>query len=150
RSAAELSSAATEAANSVAVPGDVTDPAHCQRLVEAAMERFGRLDALVNNAGTAPVLDVPATTPDHWRAIIETNLSAPFYASRAAWPLFARPRAGVIVNVSSVSARDPAPHLSAYAAAKGGLTSLGLSLAREGAPLGIRVHTIAPSSTETA
>ena len=150
RTAGELESAAREAGNALAVAGDVTDPAHCQRLVDEAVKRFGRLDAVVNNAGYAPVLDVAATTPQQWRTVIDANLSAAFYAARAAWPVFVRQRAGVVVNISSVSARDPAPGLAAYAAAKGGLNSLGLALAREGAQLGIRVHTIAPSSTDTA
>jgi NAD(P)-dependent dehydrogenase (short-subunit alcohol dehydrogenase family) len=150
RTAGEVEAVAREAGNAVAVPGDVTDPAHCQRVVEVALERFGRLDALVNNAGYAPVLDVAATTPEQWRGVIDTNLSATFYLARAVWPVFARQHSGVIVNVSSVSARDPAPGLTAYAAAKGGLNTLGLSLAREGAGLGVRVHTVAPSSTETA
>jgi NAD(P)-dependent dehydrogenase (short-subunit alcohol dehydrogenase family) len=149
RTSLELESVARDCGNVLTLAGDVTDPAHCRRLVEGARARFGRLDALVNNAGYAPVLDVAATTPQLWRVVMDTNLSAPFYAAQAAWPLFVQQRSGVIVNVSSISARDPAPNLAAYAAAKGAVNALGLALAREGAPFGIRVHTVAPSSTET-
>ncbi len=86
---------------------------------------------------------------DEWRAVIDTNLSAAFYATRAAWPAFARQGGGVVVNVSSAAARDPFPGFAAYGAAKAGLNLFGLSAAREGAAIGVRVHTIAPGAVET-
>jgi 3-oxoacyl-[acyl-carrier protein] reductase len=88
-------------------------------------------------------------TPEEWRAVIETNLSAAFYLTRAAWPAFERQRGGVVVNISSAAARDPFPGFAAYGAAKAGLNLLGLSAAREGEKIGVRVHTIAPSAVET-
>ena len=71
------------------------------------------------------------------------------HLARLAWPFFKKARAGVLVNISSAAARDPFPGFAAYASAKAALHLLGLSLAREGAPLGIRVHTIAPGAVET-
>jgi NAD(P)-dependent dehydrogenase (short-subunit alcohol dehydrogenase family) len=155
---------------SLPVRADVTDPVEVERLVGRALDAFGRIDALVNNAGYAPVLSIEQTSVEAWHAVIDTNLSAAFYLSRAAWSslkqagaLNARPSArsdaaensgaggagGVIVNVSSAAARDPFPGLGAYGAAKAGLNLFALALAREGEPVGIRVHTVAPSATET-
>ena len=132
------------------VATDVTDPAQVDRLVRQTLDRFGRIDAVVNNAGLAPVQPLAEMTPGEWRAVIETNLSAAFYLCRAAWPALVRQGGGVIVNVSSFAARDPFPGFAAYGAAKAGLNLFGLSAAREGEPLGIRVHTVAPSATETS
>ena len=134
----------------LAVGTDVTDPDQVDRLVRAALERFGRIDAVVNNAGLAPIRTIPEMSVAEWRAVIETNLSAAFYLCRAAWPTFEKQRSGVVVNVSSASARDPFPGFAAYGAAKAGLNLFGLSAAREGERIGVRVHTVAPSATETA
>jgi NAD(P)-dependent dehydrogenase (short-subunit alcohol dehydrogenase family) len=84
-----------------------------------------------------------------WKDVIETNLSAAFYLARAAWPAFSRQRQGAIVNVSSLSSRDPFPGFAAYGAAKAGLNLFGLSAAREGQAIGVRVYTIAPGAVET-
>ena len=149
RTSAELDAVTRLVGQAVALPGDVTDPAHAQKLVAAAMERFGRVDALANIAGYAPLLSVEQVTIDEWRKVLDTNLSAAFLTTKAVWPMFKQQKSGVIVNVSSVAARDPYPGLGIYGAAKAGLNILGLALAREGDPLGIRVHTIAPSATET-
>ena len=128
---------------------DVTDPEQVERLVRQTVDRFGRIDAVINNAGLAPVRSITETTVDQWRAVIDTNLSAAFYLCKSAWPLFERQRSGVVVNVSSAAARDPFPGFAAYGAAKAGLNLFGLSAAREGHKIGVRVHTVAPSATET-
>jgi NAD(P)-dependent dehydrogenase (short-subunit alcohol dehydrogenase family) len=128
---------------------DVTDPMQVESLVRQTLDRFGRIDAVVNNAGLAPVLSIAEMSVDAWRAVIETNLSAAFYLCKAAWPTFERQRGGVVVNVSSAAARDPFPGFAAYGAAKAGLNLFGLSAAREGEKIGVRVHTVAPSATET-
>lgn len=134
----------------LAVPTDVTRSAEVDRLIAAALENFGQVDALVNNAGFAPLRSITTTTDDEWNAVLATNLSAAFYATRAAWPAFERQGAGVVVNISSAAARDPFSGFAAYGAAKAGLNLFGLAAAREGAPVGIRVHTIAPGAVETA
>jgi NAD(P)-dependent dehydrogenase (short-subunit alcohol dehydrogenase family) len=133
----------------VAVVTDVSKPDDVERLIAVAHDDFGRVDALINNAGYAPVRSIREMTIADWRAVIDTNLSAAFYATRAAWPLFARQGGGVIVNISSAAARDPFPGFAAYGAAKAGLNLFGLSAAREGERIGVRVHTIAPAATET-
>lgn len=132
------------------LPTDVTDPAQVERLVRETLGRFGRVDAVVNNAGLAPVRSIVEMTPAEWREVIDTNLSAAFYLTRAAWPALARQGGGVVVNVSSAAARDPFAGFAAYGAAKAGLNLFGLSAAREGEKVGVRVHTIAPAAVETA
>ena len=129
---------------------DVTDPEQVDRLVRQTLDRFGRIDAVVNNAGLAPVRSIKEMSPREWREVIDTNLTAAFYLTRAAWPAFERQRSGVVVNVSSAAARDPFPGFAAYGAAKAGLNLFGLSAAREGEAINVRVHTIAPSAVETA
>jgi NAD(P)-dependent dehydrogenase (short-subunit alcohol dehydrogenase family) len=148
RTAADVEAVAREV-DGVAIAGDVTDDATAGRLVDAAVERFGRLDAVVNNAGYAPLLSVEQVTRSEWQRVMETNLGAAFRLRQAAWGVFRRQGGGVIVNVSSAASRDPFPGLGVYGAAKAGLNVLGLALAREGEAHGIRVHTIAPSATET-
>jgi len=149
RSEMHLRETAQQVKKSLVLPIDVSDPRSAQQIINRTLDQFGRIDALVNNAGTAPMLSVEQTTDDIWRQTIDTNLSAAFYLARAAWPVFKKQRGGVIVNVSSAAGRDPFPGFSAYGAAKAGLNILGLSLAREGAADNIRVHTIAPGATET-
>lgn len=133
----------------LAVPTDVTRPDEVDRLIAAALDAFGRVDAVVNNAGLAPVHAIRDTTDEQWRAVIDTNLSAAFYTTRAAWPAFERQGGGVVVNISSAAARDPFAGFAAYGAAKAGLNLFGLSAAREGAAIGVRVHTLAPAAVET-
>jgi 3-oxoacyl-[acyl-carrier protein] reductase len=150
RGAEDLNETARLAAGALCCPADVTDPRQVEGVVDQTLDRYGRIDAVVNNAGLAPVRPIPDMTPDEWRAVIDTNLSAAFYLTRAAWPSFDKQRGGVVVNVSSAAARDPFPGFAAYGAAKAGLNLFGLSAAREGEPIGVRVHTVAPSATETA
>jgi NAD(P)-dependent dehydrogenase (short-subunit alcohol dehydrogenase family) len=133
----------------IAVPTDVSKAAEAAKLIDEALSRFGRIDALIHCAGMAPVVSIPDMSVEQWNAVIETNLSAAFYLARAAWPAFARQRQGAIVNVSSLSSRDPFPGFTAYGAAKAGLNLFGLSAAREGQAIGVRVYTIAPGAVET-
>jgi NAD(P)-dependent dehydrogenase (short-subunit alcohol dehydrogenase family) len=84
-----------------------------------------------------------------WHDVIETNLSAVFYLCRAAWSELKKNK-GVVVNISSLAARDPFAGFLAYGAAKAAVNTFGLSLAREGEPHGVRVYTVAPGAVETA
>jgi NAD(P)-dependent dehydrogenase (short-subunit alcohol dehydrogenase family) len=131
------------------IRADVSIPETCEGLIHRVEQHFGRIDAIVHCAGVAPARAVEQTTPLLWREVLDTNLSAAFYLARAVWPMFRKRAGGVIVNVSSFAARDPYAGFAAYGAAKAGVNLLGLSLAREGAPLGIRVHTVAPAAVET-
>ena len=150
RTRKDLDEAAGEVGGgAVAFPADVTEPHEVDVIVTETLSRFGRIDAVVNNAGLAPVVSVKDMSIDRWHAVLDTNLSAAFYLSRAVWPTFEKQRAGVIVNISSLASRDPFPGFAAYGAAKAGLNLFGLALAREGQPINVRVHTVAPGSVET-
>jgi len=137
-------------AESLPIVADVSEYEPVVQAVAATVERFGRIDAVVHCAGLAPVVGLADMAVAEWHAVIDTNLSAAFYLCKAAWPIFAGQSSGVIVNVSSMSARDPFPGFGAYGAAKAGINILGLSAAREGQKIGVRVHTIAPGAVETA
>lgn len=137
------------AGDGLAVVADVTRPPDVDRLVQQTVAEFGRVDVVVNNAGLAAVRSVEEMTHEEWHAIIDTNLSAAFYLSKAVWPTFKQQNGGAIVNISSQAARDPFPGFAAYGAAKAGMNLLSLSLAREGAKHGIRVYTVAPGAVET-
>ena len=135
---------------------DVADPARAEAVVGEAVARFGRLDALVNVAGLAPVRSIVGTSVEEWQAVLNTNLSAAFYLTKYAWPHLKAAAAAradrhsVVVNVSSLAGRDPFPGFAAYGAAKAALNVFGLVAAREGQADGIAVHTVAPGAVETA
>lgn len=133
----------------LALVADITRPQEVQAIVQKTLDRYGRIDALVNCAGIAPSLMVEQTTIEDWRQIIDTNLSAVFYMCKQVWETFKSRQGGVIVNLSSLAARDPFPGFLAYGSAKAGLHILGLCLARQGEEFGIRVHTLALGSVET-
>src|ERR1043166_7130621 len=149
RNADELRKTGELIDGALCIAGDVTDALHIDTLVKETLRHHGRIDAIVNNAGFAPLRDIEQITHAEWEQIINTNLSAAFYLTKAAWPVFKRQSAGVVVNISSEASRDPFQGLGFYGAAKAGLNLLGKALAREGAAYNIRVHTIAPGAVET-
>lgn len=150
RTAGELSETARICGGAQIQAGDVGDPARVQQIIEQVLGTFGRVDALVNCAGAVFMRSVEALTLEEWRQMLDTNLGSIFYFSRRLWPAWRRQGGGVIVNVSSYAARDPLEGLGAYGAAKAGVNLLSLALSREGAAIGVRVHTVAPAATETA
>ncbi|GGZ15015.1 SDR family oxidoreductase [Streptomyces nitrosporeus] len=126
----------------VFVPADVRDPAAASFLVDAAVERFGRLDVLVNNAGGSPDADAATVSPRFVEKIVALNLLAPFYVAQAAHRVMSTQEdGGAVVNIGSVSAHDPQPGTAAYTAAKAGLLALTRALALEWAPR-VRVNHI--------
>jgi len=136
------------------IVADVSRPEETERMAHQAMSAFGRIDALINNAGMVASVPLWKITPERWAEVFQANLSSALFASQAVWPMMERPsqgggRGGIIVNISSMATRDPFPGLGAYAAAKAGLNMLTLVLAREGAAAGIRVIGIAPGSVDT-
>jgi NAD(P)-dependent dehydrogenase (short-subunit alcohol dehydrogenase family) len=121
---------------------DVRDAAQAERVVAETAERFGRLDAVVNNAGGAPYAEAATASPRFHSKIIELNLIAPLHVSQAANRIMqAHDGGGSIVMIGSVSGVRPSPGTAAYGAAKAGLASLATSLAVEWAPA-VRVNTV--------
>ncbi len=128
---------------------DVRDPDQVSALVEAAVERFGRLDVVVNNAGGAPPAEAATVSPRFHAKVIELNLIAPLHvAQRANAVMQDQPTGGAIVMVGSVSGTRPSPGTSAYGAAKAGLHHLAASLAVEWAPK-VRVNTVVAGIVDT-
>ena len=130
-------------------PCDVREYEQIQRCVDAAVERFGRLDVLVNNAGGAPYAEAATVSPRFSESIIRLNLIAPLNFSQAANRVMQQQESGgSIINIASVSTLRPSPGTAAYGAAKAGLVNLGTSLAVEWAPR-VRVNAIIVGLTET-
>lgn len=128
------------------LPLDVTDPAAAQRLVTAALERFGRLDALVSNVGGNRRKPFVQTTDDDWRELLELNLLSGLRLAREAIPPL-QATGGAIVFVSSLFGREVGgAELSLYNATKSALISAADVIARELAPGGVRVNSVAPGS----
>ncbi|MDY0340698.1 MAG: 3-oxoacyl-[acyl-carrier-protein] reductase [Coriobacteriia bacterium] len=148
--AAEIVAAIVGAGGSaIAVQADVSDPAACAALVEAAVDHFGRIDILVNNAGITRDGLLVRMSDDDWRAVIDTNLSGAFYLSRSVGKLMMKQRSGSIVNMASVVGMMGNAGQVNYAAAKAGLIGMTKSIARELAGRGVRVNAVAPGFITT-
>jgi NAD(P)-dependent dehydrogenase (short-subunit alcohol dehydrogenase family) len=135
--------------HAVFVQADVREPDAAEKVVGFAVERFGRVDVLVNNAGGSPYADAATASPRFSSAIVALNLLAPLYlAQRANAVMQGQDEGGVIVNVASVSGTRPSPGTAAYGAAKAGLLNLTQSLAVEWAPK-VRVNAVTPGLVHT-
>jgi NAD(P)-dependent dehydrogenase (short-subunit alcohol dehydrogenase family) len=136
--------------NTLALHCDVADA----RVVEAALTetaaRFGRLDALINNAGIAVFAPLLETSEADWNRVLAVNLTGPFLCARAAVPLMREHGGAAIVNVTSISSLRASTLRSAYGTSKAGLAHLTKQLAVELASVGIRVNAVAPGPVETA
>jgi NAD(P)-dependent dehydrogenase (short-subunit alcohol dehydrogenase family) len=136
----------------VAVRVDVTSEAETQQMAATAVERWGRIDSLVNNAGLyatlsrRPFFDLP---PDEWDRVMSVNLKGPWLCARAVYPAMKKQGQGKIINITSATFFSGSPLWSHYVASKGGLIGLTRSLAREVGDDGICVNAIAPGFTLT-
>ena len=134
----------------LAVRGDVSRPEQVARAVAATDERFGRIDALVNNAGVAvfkPILD---TSFEEWRHVLGTNLDGAFLCTQAVAPIMLREgRGGAVVNIASISGLRASTLRVAYGTSKGALIHLTKQQAIELGNAGIRVNAIAPGPVDT-
>lgn len=136
--------------DTLALTCDVSDADGVAAAIAAIVSRFGRLDALVNNAGVAVFAPVLDTSDADWNRIMAVNLTGPFLCTKAAAPLMREQGGGAIVNVTSISAVRASTLRSAYGTSKAGLAHLTKQLAVELASLGIRVNGVAPGPVETA
>jgi 3-oxoacyl-[acyl-carrier protein] reductase len=121
----------------------------CETIVKAALEAFGRIDILVNNAGITRDNLLMRMDADEWSAVLDTNLSGPFWMTRAVARPMVKARSGRIINMSSAAGRMGNPGQANYAAAKAGLIGLTKTTARELASRGITCNALAPGLIET-
>ena len=134
----------------LALQCDVSDPAQVQAAIQAVVARWGRIDALVNNAGIAvfkPLLD---TTLEDWNRVLAVNLTGPFLCTQAVAPIMAEGGGGAVVNITSISGLRASTLRVAYGTSKAGLAHLTKQQAVELGALGIRVNAVAPGPVDTA
>ena len=125
---------------------DVRDQAAVEAFVAETINRSGKIDLLVNNAGWFKLTPMADLTLDEWRDTLDVNLTGAFICAKAVWPYIDN---GHIINVSSVAGVQPYPGCAAYSASKYGLIGLSEVLALEGKARNIRVHAICPGNTQT-
>jgi NAD(P)-dependent dehydrogenase (short-subunit alcohol dehydrogenase family) len=130
------------------IAGDISKPAHCKKIVQQTIDRFGKLDILVNNAGIQfPQKELSAITPDQLKKTFETNIVAMFYLVQAAEPFLQE--GASIINTTSVTAYRGSSHLLDYSATKGAIVSFTRSLSAYFAKHNIRVNGVAPGPVWT-
>ncbi|MGT2463051.1 SDR family NAD(P)-dependent oxidoreductase [Sinomonas atrocyanea] len=149
RRAERLRELAEQLPHAIAVPCDVTDHAQLRAVAAAALEAYGRIDVLVNNAGQGLHTPLEDVDPEDFRAILDLNVVAPLVAMQAVLPAMRSQGAGSIVNVSSGTTLRVLPGAGAYAASKAALNMLSAVARAEFAEAGIAVSTVYPFVTAT-
>ena len=154
RRAAPLTEVATQAGpNTLAVPTDVTDPDSVAALFTRAVDWFGRVDLLFNNAGTgAPPSPFEDLSFENWQRVVDTNLTGAFLCAQAAFRQMKnqQPRGGRIINNGSIAASTPRPHMAAYTASKHGVSGLTKTISLEGRQYDIACGQIDIGNTATS
>jgi len=149
-----LNEVATQAGSeALAVPTDVSDPNSVAALFTRAVERFGRVDVLFNNAGTgAPPVPFEDLLFENWQRVVNTNLTGAFLCAQAAFRQMKtqQPRGGRIINNGSIAADTPRPHMVAYTASKHGVSGLTKTLSIEGRQYDIACGQIDIGNTATS
>ncbi|MDP6692357.1 MAG: SDR family oxidoreductase [Alphaproteobacteria bacterium] len=148
-----LSQTATALGNAgeiTAVTCDVAEPEQVRDAIDSFVEHFGRIDALVNNAGTAVFKPLLETGFEEWRRVLDVNLSGPFLCSQACAPVMIRNGGGSIVNITSISGLRASTLRVAYGTSKAGLMHLTKQQAAELGEVGIRVNAVSPGPVDTA
>lgn len=126
---------------------NVSDEEQVRQAVAGAVQRFGHLDLVVNNAGVMIFKPLEEHTTEDWMKVLQVDLLGAFYFTREAFKTMSN--GGVIVNVASIHAEETTPLVASYAAAKAGVVSLTRSAAIEGQPKGIRVNAVLPGAVDT-
>jgi NAD(P)-dependent dehydrogenase (short-subunit alcohol dehydrogenase family) len=136
---------ATGGSEAIALQADVTQRAAVEDLIAQAVDAFGQLDVLINNAGVYPLASLLEMSEEDWDLVLDANLRSTFLCTQAAArQMIAQGTGGAIVNIASIEAENPAPMHSHYNAAKGGLLMYTRAAAYELGPHGIRVNAVSP------
>ena len=143
-----LAAAAALPGGATVVAADLTEAGEPERVIAETLAAHGRIDVIVHSAGVFDKAAVPEATSDHWRRVLDVNLSAVMALTRASWQALSE-SGGQIVLISSVAAVQAFEGNAAYAASKGGLNALGEVLRLEGRDRGIRVITLCPAQIDT-
>ncbi|MBL8313628.1 MAG: SDR family oxidoreductase [Rubrivivax sp.] len=146
---AATDAALADAESVLALHMDVSQPDQVDRAMQAVVARFGRIDALVNNAGVAVFKPILQTSFEEWRHVLGTNLDGPFLCTQAAAPLMLRTGGGAVVNIASISGLRASTMRVAYGTSKGAIIHLTKQQAIELGNVGIRVNCIAPGPVDT-
>lgn len=134
----------------IAVACDVTQYAQVNAVVEKALAQFGKVDVLVNNAGTIdPIARIAESDPDAWSTVVDVNLKGVYFGIRAVLPVMVKQKSGVIINVSSGAATNPIEAWSHYCATKAGVLALTQCVHKEYAGEGIRCIGMSPGTVAT-
>lgn len=147
---AKAAAALGESSNVIAIECDVADPGQVQNAIDQVSARFGRIDALVNNAGVALFKPLLETTYDEWLRVLAVNLTGPFLCTQACARVMLRNGGGSVVNIGSISGLRASTLRVAYGTSKAGLAHLTKQQAAELGGLGIRVNAVAPGPVDTA
>lgn len=131
------------------LPADISQADVPATLIQQVTDHWGRLDVLMNIAGSAPLMPIDKITPEHWQACVDSNLTSAVLLTAAAWPWFKKQQSGFVGNVSSMASIDPFPGFAMYAAAKVGLNMFTHCTAQEGKAINVRTVAVAPGAVET-
>lgn len=145
---AQQRAASALGADALALTADVAEEKQVADAVASAVERFGAVDAVVNNAGIAVFKPLLETTPAEWARVLDVNLTGPFLVTRAVVPHM--PSGGAIVNIASISGQRASTLRVAYGTSKAGIMHLTKQMAAEFAHLGLRANCVAPGPVDTA
>ena len=130
--------------------GDISDPEFINDYVERVLNEAGSIDILINNAGICPRTDLLDITLEEWRKVLDVNLTAAFLLSQACLKTMIEQRSGVIINLASLAGKVGGIAVGAhYSASKAAIVCLTKTLARKGAPYGVRVNAVAPGVIDT-
>jgi NADP-dependent 3-hydroxy acid dehydrogenase YdfG len=135
--------------NAIAMTTDVTDREQVQKLVDAAVDAYGRIDVMINNAGLMPQSLLERLKVDEWDRMIDVNIKGVLYGIAAALPHMQQQKAGHIINVSSVAGHKVGPGFAVYAATKHAVRALSEGLRQEVKPYNIRTTVISPGAVAT-
>ncbi len=139
----------TGGGNCTVIPCDVTKENQVRSLIRKTVQRFKRIDILINNAGLGIHKPVVEFTTRDWDTTIDTNLKGPFYCTREVLPFMIKQKGGQIINIGSLAGKNPIANLAAYCASKFGLIGFSESVALEVRNYGIKINLLLPGTVDT-